>query len=192
VLAVIYCCFTQLARQEPEYQGLSLSEWLRMHENARKSGDIDAMMVSAKAVRYLGTNALPVLLKWVADKPCNARDYLPVCVLDWCDALSTNRTMYSERNDLACRAFAILGTQAVASAPELSSMLESQDAGIRFRAFTCLVSVLDGNIPLRSLIKLTNESWSGISSAARAALFRHQQLWTNAQVPLERGVETVE
>lgn len=192
VLAVIHCCFTELTSQEPTFQGLSLSEWLVMHENARKCGDLNAMAMSEKAVRYMGTNALPVLLKWVIDKPSKARDYLPLWIQEWSEACSTNRMIYGERNDLACRAFAILGTQAVAGVPELSSMLESQDAGIRFRAFRCLNSVLEGNVPLRSLRMLTNDSWRGISSPAAAAVWRQhsrQQLWTNLQVELEHGVE---
>lgn len=193
VLAVIHCSFSELTSQEPKYQGLSLSEWLGMYENARKCGDINALLVSEKSVRYIGSNALPVLLKWIADKPSKAGDYLPLWIHEWSEALSTNRMIYSERNDLACRAFAILGTQAVAGVPELSSMLESQDAGVRFRAFTCLISVLEGNVPLRSLETLTNDSWNGISSPARAAMLRRhsrQHLWTNHQVELEQGVET--
>ena len=46
--------------KEPEYHGKKLSEWLDPIGNVKKSG-------ADEAVRHIGTNAIPWLLRWVAD-----------------------------------------------------------------------------------------------------------------------------
>src|SRR5437588_345456 len=48
--------------KEPEYQGKKLSEWLAIpvHEAKKEGAD--------EAVRHIGTNAIPWLLRWVGYK----------------------------------------------------------------------------------------------------------------------------
>src|SRR5678816_2434558 len=43
--------------KEPEYQGKKLSEWLEMHN--------DRPAKSTEAVRAIGTNAIPFLVRWI-------------------------------------------------------------------------------------------------------------------------------
>jgi hypothetical protein len=52
-------------RREPGYQGKLLSEWLRAYRpiGTRTPGSQQA----ADAVRHIGTNALPFLVRWIED-----------------------------------------------------------------------------------------------------------------------------
>src|SRR5947208_533266 len=63
VLAGLVVFLVWLGKLEPEYQGKTLSEWLH-------SPDSDSRETQAVAVRAIGTNALPWLLKWIQkDRP---------------------------------------------------------------------------------------------------------------------------
>lgn len=55
LIAVVAVCFFCLRENEPSYNGRTLSEWLE-----RAPGDRAAIL----AVRQIGTNAVPLLLKW--------------------------------------------------------------------------------------------------------------------------------
>jgi len=49
-----------LKEAEPEYQGKRLSKWLQIYGNPANTQDKE---LAAEAVRQIGTNAVPVLLK---------------------------------------------------------------------------------------------------------------------------------
>jgi hypothetical protein len=53
--------------REPEYQGKKLSEWLTLYSQtfSDESGRKEAHASAAQAVRHIGTNAIPYLLKWI-------------------------------------------------------------------------------------------------------------------------------
>lgn len=53
-------------RDEPKYQGRYLSEWLDPDQNGMNGDNFDRDAAIARAaVRNIGTNALPCLLKWI-------------------------------------------------------------------------------------------------------------------------------
>src|SRR5256885_15128646 len=59
---IVACGFFLWARErEPQYKGRSLTGWLRRYES--KDGE------AAAAVRQIGTNAIPFLLKWMCYEP---------------------------------------------------------------------------------------------------------------------------
>src|SRR6266404_2982002 len=65
VAGVLVAVFARRER-EPEYGGKRLSEWVRQYYQPRKYGgspnaDIDA----SSALRNIGTNALPHLVRWL-------------------------------------------------------------------------------------------------------------------------------
>src|SRR5882724_2417304 len=48
--------------REPSYQGRSLTEWMTAYNVASSAEETDE---ATKAIRQLGTNAIPHLLKWI-------------------------------------------------------------------------------------------------------------------------------
>jgi hypothetical protein len=107
--------------KEPEYQGVKLSEWLAMQEKLPAE--------SAEAVRAIGTNAVPFLVRWAdyrvpAWKPAVWKFAAGRPVL-----LRTIRSSYlrpslkypdpTELSRLACIGFVILGEDAKVAIPKL-------------------------------------------------------------------------
>ena len=66
-------------RREPEYQGRSLTAWLRGFE----SDVIQARWQSAEAVRQIGTNALPWLIIRLGHKPITQESWWRHTLRDW-------------------------------------------------------------------------------------------------------------
>ena len=101
-------------KDEPKYQGRYLSDWLEEYRDSRYS-DGDA----AIAVRNIGTNALPYLVKWLSSKS-------------------------SRRVTQSLNGFAILGTDAASAIPELQALMKDPTKpGARF----ALVSIGPPAIP---------------------------------------------
>lgn len=66
-LAIGLCVVKVAARREPQYHGRTLSEWLDAYQHGRFSGPSSAeSREAAEAVRHIGTNALPFLVKWIS------------------------------------------------------------------------------------------------------------------------------
>jgi hypothetical protein len=59
-------------KPEPRYQGISLTAWLCTYDSYFSSTNFPTMAQmdqAADAVRHIGTNALPFLLRWLSDEP---------------------------------------------------------------------------------------------------------------------------
>ena len=80
---------------EPKYQGRSLSDWLDEYQDSRRYENGDP----AIAVRNIGTNALPYLVKWISSRS-------------------------SRRVTQSLNGFAILGTDAASAIPELQALMK--------------------------------------------------------------------
>src|SRR5215468_1695760 len=66
VLAAIIAIVVALIPREPKYHGRTLSEWIK-DSAPRKSPDPETTR-AIEAVRHIGTNGLPWLLKWISAK----------------------------------------------------------------------------------------------------------------------------
>jgi hypothetical protein len=124
--------------REPEYNGKKLSEWLRVVYGQSVSADSLKMATDSEtAVRQIGTNALPFLLKWIQVDP-----KLPA----WREKLFifvyyrtfNRRAKYAilERLDSpelrsarAMWAFKTLGPDARAAVPDLVNVAKNQRTG---------------------------------------------------------------
>src|SRR5437016_5420191 len=125
--------------REPEYNGKSLTEWLLLYERSpgaesdpRSYYDPAALQAAEHAVRQIGTNALPWLLKWIQCEPSSTgwRDKLAVVIDKLPGGLNDTSFVSSalrDRSDLreavAFEAFRILGTNACSMAPELTRLM---------------------------------------------------------------------
>ena len=150
--------FVRLTREhEPSYQGQSLTQWLmktRVPQSRPEAED---------AVAHIGTNALPLLLKWVcADSPGNIfkslvnilpRTITPGPIRRWANnSFSDNRAM------AAAFAFAQLGDDAWSAIPELTTvMTNSVNTNASLRAIYAMSSIGKAAIPaLTAQIANTN------------------------------------
>src|SRR6476660_6778861 len=60
--ALVFWIFLVTYEPQPSYQGRTLSQWLIAYNNDRSRSD------APTAVHNIGTNALPVLVKWLTYK----------------------------------------------------------------------------------------------------------------------------
>jgi HEAT repeat protein len=124
-----------LQRREPEYQGYSLSSWLN---NVEYTGKLSAS--AAEAVRQMGTEALPTLLRMLRAKDSS----LKLQLMDWAARqpfVKIEHTPAEELNLRAKCAFAALGAKAQSAVPALIEIanqkisLESQTDAIHALGF---------------------------------------------------------
>ncbi len=145
--------------REPEYQGKKLSEWLTISRRVNtgltvgfpSSGDGEA----AEAVRHIGTNALPWLLRWIAyETPAWKGKIAPFF---W-----SHQKFFPARTFLrgellavcANEGFRILGPVATPAVPELAKLLRPRNPrNIRSEALTALIYIgAEGSRPSMSLL----------------------------------------
>jgi len=127
---------------EPTYHGVSLTSWLCAYDSmatGRRSSP-QQKQEAAEAVRQIGTNALPWLLKWMRYEPAPWRqkwrstfDKLPH-PLNHPGRLSDSAfgLQWELRNQLARGGFEILGREAAPAVPELFQMVR-QGASTRLK-----------------------------------------------------------
>src|SRR5262249_20059643 len=121
--------------KEPEYRGKKLTEWMRPYEQDYQwHGRIwiseEDQVVVDDAVRHMGTNALPWMLKWIAYEPTAWKaefwrilSKLPVNLT----ARLLPKHNYWELDGFridAAIAFKILGPEAAPAVPALSRMVK--------------------------------------------------------------------
>ena len=146
---------------EPEYEGKKLSQWVTINGwNAATFGNTLYMALSFEptasqpapvAIRAIGTNALPFLLKWIQYEPPRWRmrlmqlaSRLPAGIQSsrfvmW--AVSSKREMLAEN---AIDAFRILGPQSAEAIPELGRLMKEKLTSaplVSFRATRALHSM---------------------------------------------------
>lgn len=132
-------------KAEPQYKGETLSQWLAsVTDFSAPSDNVEALTLKRKqcaaAVHSIGTNALPWLVRWLQ---------------------STN----FEGGRLARRGFGMLRQQASAAVPALLEMVNSENAGVRGRAYSCLGCVhLDWTNTWAALVPILHDR----DAAARA------------------------
>jgi hypothetical protein len=118
VVLVIGC--SPATRSEPSYNGRTLSEWLIEYNAAEKLGG--ARETNAiTAIRAIGSNAAPFLVKWI-----NVDYTLPEYLIDL--AVWGYEPSRIKRGNRAMRAFQILGTNAAPAIPGLTNIIW-QDKG---------------------------------------------------------------
>jgi len=137
LIALAAVCFVILTpRDEPKYQGRSLSEWMEAHQRARSeaastateggdpNGALMEMAEAAQAVQAIGTNALPYFVGWLREvENVELLNKLPAwirrsrAVKDWFVEPAFRHFYYANNG------FKILGTNAVSAIPELKAMM---------------------------------------------------------------------
>jgi hypothetical protein len=142
---------------EPEYEGRRLSEWLHYD---RATYDYHETQV---ALRSIGTNAIPHLLKWIAYEPpawqTTFNEKLPEFIIN----RSAVRGWLDEgelRARSATMGFRVLGTNAVSAIPELEALMnDATKPNSSSRAIYALSYIGEPAIPsLKAAFANTNRS----------------------------------
>jgi HEAT repeat protein len=117
---IIVVAFFISSSSEPEYQGVTLSKWLE-----RYNDNVDAdpqRSEAAEAVRHIGSNAVPTLVRWagVPDSPFKEK------LQEWASKqslININFTSADDYHERATLGFQLLGAQAKSAIPDLQRLL---------------------------------------------------------------------
>jgi hypothetical protein len=156
VLAAIGVVAFWPGEREPEYNGKKLSEWLMV---AASQGwdepDSPETMEALAAVRSIGTNALPCLVKWIQFEQPKWRKDILGAYRKFPQALyRDSNALWLLGHDERCRrvaplGFAILSTNAAASVPELVRVVRtSQSADARDAAIWATAHIGKDGFPV--------------------------------------------
>ena len=144
VVAALSGVVCYVARQrEPVYHGKSVSAWLRQFQQVKSDPErvVPRLEISQSeeltAIRLMGTNALPTLLRLVQDRDSSLRrkvlDLLvKLRVVEWRPESAT------VHHTMALDGFTALGPIAKPAVPALITSLNDSDAEVRRWAASCL------------------------------------------------------
>ncbi len=128
VAALLLWAFLWPREHETSYEGRTLSEWLIVYTDNRPLRD-----QAANAVHHIGTNALPLLVKWMSYKMPKWRKTVAGAVALNATSPARRRFLRSVagldalRAEVAVAGFEILGPEAAPAVPALTNLLGDWD-----------------------------------------------------------------
>jgi hypothetical protein len=157
--------------REPRYQGRNLTQWLEIYNDAAasaaKTNRMDTIVEARNAVRSIGTNAVPFLLKKLSarETPIERRFKRLAGSQSWI------HFHFANRRTLAYAGFHILGEEARSAAPALAQLTRHRDREVRFFALESLSSLnLDAASLLPTLLQVIHDPDPDIRSIAAQIL----------------------
>lgn len=111
--------------KEPEYNGKKLSEWLMIYNSHNQLEEELPANVAAEAVRRIGTNALPSLVRWLSYNDKGWRRKVRRAIVNTPDFIRSPLEAFFrlprdwQPDATAVAGFQILGPRAVPAIPEL-------------------------------------------------------------------------
>lgn len=186
-LLVIVAIRTTWSEREPSYQGRPLSYWLTLKNN----DDDDAVRDEPhfdEAIRQMGTNCLPFLLRWIAYEPpawkSKLIDFFVLRGPRWIpESLQEDRA--GRLAEGAVDAFLALGLSASPAIPELARLAKDRSRGrIANRVINALAWIGPEARPI--VIDLLNDPRPDIRSSAISML---NSLGTNALPAIPRLID---
>jgi HEAT repeat protein len=166
---------------EPRYKGRSLSKWLEV-----SSEDPDVVREAQQAIRAIGTNALPYLLKWIQEQPPPwhrlARKKLPEFLSDSAPVRFLIDGLGHERVAQTIAAFTILGTNAAPAIPDLVALTKGTNLFTVVRAVAALSCIGSPAFP-HVAAALANTNQPARSYIAQYLRLMARDVGTNACVP---------
>lgn len=176
--------FTYASNHEPRYEGRSLSEWLRLHEQEVTTRQRHFTGKPADAVRHIGTNGLPFLVKWMQEyrmlSPWKvtlrnyAADLGPPAGEIWAQTVAKRE----RRAHLAFSGFEILGETVAPAIPDLVRVANQGKSGSSPLAIGALAHL--GKDALSPLLALMTNSAFPFRNEAMMSVGTMHYLGTNA------------
>jgi HEAT repeat protein len=157
-----------LRGREPEFEGKPLTHWLQLYRGHEANPGLAE--AASKAVRSIGTNAVPALLEMLRDTESPAASKLRALAikLRLADAYSTPA---EERNHLGYCGFKILGPAARSAVPALIGIFQANFSfWSQMTAAHSLAAVGPTPQALHALFQATTNSVAGFRLSAIAAL----------------------
>ena len=151
---IIVAIGSRFYRSEPEYQGKTLSSWLAEVEN-RSDWQFPDQEKVRKAVKQIGTNAIPFLLETLEAEDAEVKGK----VAGWLNhtfRLKIKVQSPSEVRDQARLGFLVLGRDAEAAIPALALALTNRNDNLAYAAGECLWAIDSTNCVSALLNALTN------------------------------------
>ena len=144
IIAAVLVMVLWPAEKEPEYQGKKLSAWIIAYSPLQ-----DTNSPSANALRHIGTNALPLLVKWVGfERPAwrtrllAAYGKLPVPLQNNTAKEWLNQYAKETRAWAATSAFRVMGPDTLSAIPSLAPYLNEPRMSVRReRSLIALVNI---------------------------------------------------
>lgn len=133
VILVGWIFWQLLELREPAYQGKPLSFWLDQHKKNSMFPDLPDRIEADNAIRSIGNNALPVLVRWTAVKDSTFKKKLIVLMRKQ-SLIQFPFHSDEEYHALADAGFAALGPLAKPAVPELIKLLNHPDPWVRVAA----------------------------------------------------------
>src|SRR5207249_4233134 len=124
---------------EPSYQGKTLSAWLRQTRSVFRPIVEKDRAALKNAIRQMGTNAIPYLLKMAARRSSDFREEL--ITLDRSHFHLFGGTYDSEYHEMATLGFSALGADAKPAVPRLIKLLDDPDPEIALGAAEDLAAI---------------------------------------------------
>jgi HEAT repeat protein len=137
VVVVMVVAFNRLIPREPEYQGRPLTSWLKKFGDGDTNNSLTwerwpdltpAQMEAAEAIRQMGTNSLPYLLRALTNQDSKLK-LIVMSVLHKQSRFKVPVPMADEDRRRAALALHALGPMAKPAIPELTRYLNDYPAG---------------------------------------------------------------
>ena len=174
------------APPEPRYEGRTLTEWLGEMELTDGGGYLSAS--AKKAIRSMGTNALPYLLWMIETEKDSPAKNLANRLLEKQSVIRFRFTSYSDGWGPGAFGFDSLGETAAPAVPQLMKLLENPHTSLQARfALTCVG--FPSVPPLAAA--LTNKS-AYVRAVAAEALWQMQWGQDYSRIVVSRLIENLD
>jgi hypothetical protein len=144
-VALVRLMRTQSKEPEPTYEGRTLSQWMATNAISAVSGDISTSDKAEEAIRKIGTNAIPFLLRWIAEEPPippGVAAKLPASVTQNRAAQLVIDGPHNERAFDSTYAFSILGKNAITAVPQLKLLMADTNRPVTASRATTALSYI--------------------------------------------------
>ena len=180
VVGVVVCSFTR--EREPSYQGKNLSEWLQFKEAAYRKGKREEVIAANNAMRAMGSNVVPALVRLIAYDP--EKNHLARFVQKHSNGFTTNRITISltqlikegerhkfELGEHAAEAFRTLGPSGFSGVPALTEVARNNPWP--YNALDALNNLGEKGLP--GIIAAANHPDPRVRSMVLQYLFNHTE-----------------
>jgi hypothetical protein len=175
VLLVGWLMLRPTGPKEPSYQGRKLSAWLNVYDSAQANyqnyqNNEATKQEAGRAIKKIGTNAIPTLLKWAQTKDSP----LITKLNSWLDKHHHPNFHFQTALDARHKAylgFQELGNDALPAVPVLIELIESPESTQRNSALSCLFDIdLETRVLCPVIVQLLHSSNGDVRNGAATYL----------------------
>jgi hypothetical protein len=172
---------------EPRYNGRPLSKWLQVYSQNVMAQNSPQFTEAEQAIRTIGTNALPLLAKWIQQQPPSwhraAPRNLPETIRDAAPAKFLIDGPGYETANGAMLAINLLGTNATPLIPELVALMKGTTNRTTAVRIIAALSGLGAAALPHMAAALSNTNQTGRSAIPAYIRLMARDIGTNACLP---------